>query len=394
MHAFDRVEFRKGLLVDFLAADFRRRTADSANFFGGIANWRVNKLTHGYPKQVDGHSCSVWVAYVASAIAAQTSALNETDQYAIRKKLFNFIYEKAKLPRIAIPKNEIKTCPRRRREWIEKGANIDRFIKFGKSKNVIKSCRLVPVTKNSIDLIDVAEALPKAEEETAMQIEEGSKVDDDVVMRDANAEHKEIGKNRKRDKPNSAGKKKKKSEKSCDTSKSSRAPLPPLPPPADELQLPNLNDVFTRRISVLRYIPRGTSAKVRDALNRTFDLFNNTNSDTEQVPTFTHVSMFTKCILAYPQRAVGNQGKVFCTRMVLDRLQKWCQGEYAELWTEVCAIKQDPPSKNKTRQTSNVRRCKAVARQGNYGKEAKALCSSSIHDPTLATLEALKRKHP
>lgn len=331
--------------------------------FENIAKWKMNLLTHGYPKQADDHICGVWVVYVAFALAAQTSPLNEEDQYKLRKKLFMIIHAEAGLPRIAIPGKETAICAQKREELIKKGANIDRFRKV--TVKQIKPSRLHPAAKKGsplIDLTSAAEALPSAIEE--MEIDMKPITNEDAAMTEVPPVD-ESKKRKKGSRSNKSNKKKKKKGGKSEDLKAKGAPLPPLPPPSEEVELPTVDDVFTRKIAILRYIPRRTAVKVRDAYNRTLDLFNFADNPTEQVAAFTLISMFPKCILAHPPRAVGNQNKVHFTAMVLDKVRKWIEGKYDVLWTEVCAIKLDPPS-NRTQKTSNVRRCKAVARQGNY----------------------------
>lgn len=158
---FTRAEEHRRLLSEFFAADFERRAFDGRkkrpvnNFCSNITSWSPNKLDRGFPHQEDDHSCGVWCAHVAFALAAQTSPLVEVDHYAIRKKLFAIVVKLAKLPRIAIPKKDTKACAKARRTWINNGANIQRHRDTKSNVRSSSIKRLIPATKVKKEVVDL-----------------------------------------------------------------------------------------------------------------------------------------------------------------------------------------------------------------------------------------------
>lgn len=65
-----------------------------------------------------------------------------------------------------------------------------------------------------------------------------------------------------------------------------------------------------KHIPLMRSIPFAVRTAFRDALNKTLELFNYANDAVEQRSVYSLISMFAKCIIAYPPRLVENQDKV------------------------------------------------------------------------------------
>lgn len=98
--------------------------------------------------------------------------------------------------------------------------------------------------------------------------------------------------------------------------------------------------------------------------------------------------------MCYPPRSLGFSSSY--ETWVSEKVDIWNNGEYDTLWAEAVAnAKADRNGENNKRKqiVSNTRRCRAIARQGNYGKAAQELGASGIHEENDEMLQALVEKH-
>lgn len=107
-----------------------------------------------------------------------------------------------------------------------------------------------------------------------------------------------------------------------------------LPLPNEDLRLPKLSVVFTKHIAVIKFILRTVLIQVRDDFVKTLNLFIFAKTEKDQRNAYTLISLFAKCILAWPEKAVGNTEKKSNATVIMERIDRWYAGDYAGLWDE------------------------------------------------------------
>jgi hypothetical protein len=81
---------------------------------------------------------------------------------------------------------------------------------------------------------------------------------------------------------------------------------------------------------------------------------------------------------------------------VKERLRRWENGEYAELWTEAIAPRRGTNKKAylKPSEEDRKQRVLKAAQDGQYGKAAKALSSLGLAPTSAKILDCLRLLHP
>ena len=116
--------------------------------------------------------------------------------------------------------------------------------------------------------------------------------------------------------------------------------------------------------------------------------------------------MFARVIL--PAGGGPRLGDAFSQgKRVKERLRRWRQGEYRQLWDEAVQLTKPPAQakrrqrrtgesevKEKTQEEKNAVRAGKLAQDGQYTKSLQSLTSAGMADHSRATKEEMKAKHP
>ena len=115
-------------------------------------------------------------------------------------------------------------------------------------------------------------------------------------------------------------------------------------------------------------------------------------SSPDDTSLWSRLFMLAKCVLASP--AAGHKlrwREILCR--VRSRLQRWSDGEVAELWAEA---QEDGHSLFKRAElarpsvaTNNIRRAKQAVQDGQYSKAIQALTSNGLATPTPEILQEM-----
>jgi hypothetical protein len=110
--------------------------------------------------------------------------------------------------------------------------------------------------------------------------------------------------------------------------------------------------------------------------------------------------MFFKCVCRMQPQIRGGRKKKL-KRMeslrsaLLDRVSRWNQGEFAELWSEACTVYGGPsrPAREQS-QAANIKRAKECVQDARYGKAVAALLSLGTAEVSSKSVAEMKAKHP
>ena len=108
--------------------------------------------------------------------------------------------------------------------------------------------------------------------------------------------------------------------------------------------------------------------------------------------------IFAKLILAVPLR--GGKNSCNIVTIVNDRLKRWAQGQYINLWLEAEASqtkwkrRQLRQNANSSQLSFNAKRAEAKGRSGQYRNALQALSSKGLADDSDEVLQSLRQKHP
>ena len=156
--------------------------------------------------------------------------------------------------------------------------------------------------------------------------------------------------------------------------------------------LPSLDDVYTTRARLLKYVPRGARAIWGQVLAQAAAKAVWDNS----VKAWTEWAMLPKCVLFAPPRQ-GRSNKSDTVAFTKLRCERWLAGECMELWNDGPGARQ---GRRKTKRTkSNTieqqqQRCIELAADGQYSKATKALVSPGPLERDEHTEKAMRDKHP
>ena len=100
----------------------------------------------------------------------------------------------------------------------------------------------------------------------------------------------------------------------------------------------------------------------------------------------------SKCILRASNRG-GQKYRWNNNQIILERTNRWNNGDFGGLWNEACTLNQSKRS-NDTNSEGIIKLAKNVCFQGQYGRAAKVLASDGFAPIHKATLDSLKKLLP
>ena len=168
----------------------------------------------------------------------------------------------------------------------------------------------------------------------------------------------------------------------------------PLPLP-DEL--PSLQEAHRTFIPTLTHVPKAA----RGDWSRTYtDLCNRVSRTPEAHSLWLLLSIFPRVILPAsrgPRQAdARSQAKA-----VRERLHRWRQGQFRDLWDEAVKMTKVPvrakkkaQEEEKSQQEKNVLRATRLVQEGQYARSLQSLTSAGMAQHTKETLKVMRDKHP
>ena len=158
----------------------------------------------------------------------------------------------------------------------------------------------------------------------------------------------------------------------------------------------------TTYIPTHKYPPKSTRAEFSRQQSAIWEQLS-TNPTVEEWWVLDYI--FTRVIL--PAGQGPRQSDAYAQgRVVKERLRKWKEGKYGELWEDAVLLTSAPP-KSKSRRTGaptpvqeksleerNAARALKLAQDGQYTKSIQALDSGGMAEQTRDTEEEMRKKHP
>ena len=155
--------------------------------------------------------------------------------------------------------------------------------------------------------------------------------------------------------------------------------------------LPTMEAVHTKRVPVLKYIPKQLRGQWSRCLSQTLASTAHHNSVGQGV----EQQMLAKCVLCAPLRA-GKQHQSQRVAFTRQRLQRWLDGERASLWQDIPSYRlQSKPKLTTAAHEKALRhkRCEELCREGADSQACRSLYAESPSDPS-TVFEEMVAKHP
>ena len=151
--------------------------------------------------------------------------------------------------------------------------------------------------------------------------------------------------------------------------------------------LPSLEHIMTRRVPVLKHVPKSCRHAWAQALTRALARVSTYNS----MEAWTELIMLPKAVLLAPPRK-GKKHTNKTAAFTLDRLCRWEAGERATLWDDLPA----PHSKPRKPQSNEecIKHAVALCREGFDRKACAALIAGDMCDENADTAKLLAPLHP
>ena len=164
-----------------------------------------------------------------------------------------------------------------------------------------------------------------------------------------------------------------------------------------DLDLPSLSEAHSTYIPTLKYVPKSARGEFARELARLwFDLAQEMSNERLWLLQF----IMARCILPACR---GPRVADPCSqgRIVKERLRRWREGEYSDLWKEAVKLtKRQPKAKQgdredeKTQEQKNAERAKMLTQEAEYSRALQALTSAGMAPQTAATVAEMRGKHP
>ena len=173
---------------------------------------------------------------------------------------------------------------------------------------------------------------------------------------------------------------------------------PQLPPGAD---IPSLEQLHSTVVPTLKYCPKAARG---DFARELATIWHRVTSQLDEERLWVLLGMFPRCIL--PAGRGPRAGDAYSqARLVRERLRRWRNGEYSQLWQEAVNLTKVPPKRRrrgrggrqgeeKTQEMRNSERAKILAQEGQFTKALQALTSAGMADPDRTVLGEMEEKHP
>ena len=178
------------------------------------------------------------------------------------------------------------------------------------------------------------------------------------------------------------------------------ATQPPPLPPGD--QLPDMEELHNTLVPTLKWCPKAARGEFARELA---SLWYRLSENPREVRLWCLETMFSRAIL--PAGRGPRVGDAYSqARLVRERLRRWRQGEYRQLWEEAKDLTKEQrrprgrqgrarqQEEEGAQQKRNAERATTLAQDGQFTRALQALTSSGMAPDTRATREAMKAKHP
>ena len=172
--------------------------------------------------------------------------------------------------------------------------------------------------------------------------------------------------------------------------------FPPIPE-----GFPSLETAHTTSIPTHKFPPKAARAEFSRQMTAVWErLARNPNNDSAWILEY----IFSRVIL--PAGQGPRQGDAYSqARVVKERLRRWKEGDYAELWKEAVELTKTPPKgrkqrtgaraqQKKTLEQKNAQRAGQLAQEGQYRKSLQTLTSAGMAEHSRATEQEMRNKHP
>ena len=166
--------------------------------------------------------------------------------------------------------------------------------------------------------------------------------------------------------------------------------------------LPSLEEAHHTHVPTHVFPPKAARGEFTKALT---SLWVRAAGSPEDTRAWTAIYIFTRAILTAGRGP--RLGDAYThTREVKERLRRWGQGEYRQLWDEAVALTKPPPRARvrrrtgeavrveKTQEERNVERSTKLAHNGQYSRALTSLNSPGMAEHTRATKEEMRAKLP
>lgn len=153
-----------------------------------------------------------------------------------------------------------------------------------------------------------------------------------------------------------------------------------------EPRLPSLHEVFSKRASTKRYVPKGARVLWARCLTQATALAAHQNS----VSAWIQLAMLPKCVLR-PHTRGGRGSRNAAEAQTKDLCRRWLDGERASLWAEVTEPRVAKPGSTAAQK---AQRCLDAAADAQYSKSCACLTGEPPVSVTPDVIEQMRRKHP
>jgi len=165
---------------------------------------------------------------------------------------------------------------------------------------------------------------------------------------------------------------------------------PHLAATASSSQLPSLHDIFARRTSTVKYVPKVARPLWARCLSRALAAAVASPCSTAA---WVELFMLPKCVLVRPPRN-GGKHKEQAGAFTKNRCERWLEGERMSLWESAKSSQQRRPMTEKEDKDRRWLRVAELTRDGQFSKACSALISNPPLDQTPEVEAALRKKHP
>ena len=153
--------------------------------------------------------------------------------------------------------------------------------------------------------------------------------------------------------------------------------------------LPSLEDIFGKRISTIKYIPRNVRSVFAKCVTSALANINLENS----MAAWTEFFMLPKALL----NNIYSKGKKHRKHMessIKNRCTRWLNNERKTLWDELVDLKTKINKENVPNEERIIREAKALCHEGQFSKASKRLISDPLCEVNEWSINQMKVKHP
>ena len=163
--------------------------------------------------------------------------------------------------------------------------------------------------------------------------------------------------------------------------------------------MPPYHIAHRTHIPTITHIPKGAKA----AWTKLFtSVCNRVASDPGNIANHILLSIVARVILP-AGKSPPHPGDTSQASKIKDRIKRWKQGSYNELWEEAISQQKEPnqprrkkkqPQEEVTQEVRNARRSLKLIKEGQYTRAAQALVSPGLAEQSRATVSTMESLHP